>query len=132
MFSRRRFLQVAGGATALVTLRRRAYAFQQSPAIRKFNQPLPGLGPTGIPVATPVSAASSPIDAYQLQIRQFQQQILPAPYGKTTFWGYVDANPAIADNPRYLGPVIVARKNKPVQLTVNNSPTNTSCRWIPL
>ena len=124
MFSRRRFLQVAGGATALVTLRRRAYAFQQSPAIRKFNQPLPGLGPTGIPVATPVSAASSPIDAYQLQIRQFQQQILPAPYGKTTFWGYVDANPAIADNPRYLGPVIVARKNKPVQLTDNNKLPN--------
>ena len=124
MFSRRRFLQVAGGAVAFVTVSRRAYAFQQSPVIQKFNQALPGLGPSGIPVATPVSATSSPVDAYQLQIQQFQQQILPPPYGKTTFWGYVDANPAIARNPRYLGPAIIARKDKPVQLTVTNQLPN--------
>jgi len=120
MLNRRRFLQAASGAVAFSALRRRAYAFQQSPRIGKFNQALPGLGPTGIPVATPVSAANSPVDAYQLQIRQFQQQILPAPYGPTTFWGYVDANPTVADNPRYLGPVIVAKKDRPVQLTVTN------------
>jgi spore coat protein A len=124
MLSRRRFLQAGGGAVALAAVRRRAYAFQQSPAIRKFNQALPGLGPSGIPVASPVSAANSPVDAYQLEIREFQQRILPPPYGKTTFWGYVDANPAIADNPRYLGPVIVARKDKPVQLIVTNKLPN--------
>jgi len=82
--------------------------------------PLPGLGPTGIPVATPVSSANSPADIYQLEIQQFQQQILPPPYGKTTFWGYLDANPSVPRNPRYLGPVIVAQKDKPVQLIVTN------------
>jgi len=125
MLSRRNFLQFASGATAFMTLRRRAYAFQQSPAIGKFHQALPGLGPSGIPVATPLSTASSPaanlaMDSYHFQTQEFQQQILPPPYGKTTFWGYVDANPAIANNPRYLGPVIVARKDRPVQLTVTN------------
>ena len=124
MLSRRTFLQATGGAAALVAVRRRVYAFQQSPGIAKFKQALPGLGPSGLPVASPVSAANSPVDIYQLQIRQFQQQILPPPYRKTTFWGYVDANPAIADNPRYLGPVIVARKNRPVQLMVTNQLPN--------
>jgi spore coat protein A len=119
MLNRRRFLQAAGGAAAFAALRRCVYAFQQSPGIGKFNQALPGLGPTGIPVATPISAGL-PVDTYQLQIQQFQQQILPPPYGKTTLWGYVDANPAIANNPRYLGPVIVAKKNRSVQLTVTN------------
>jgi len=64
------------------------------------------------------------MDTYQLQIRQFRQQILPPPYGKTTFWGYVDANPAIADNPRYLGPVILAKKDRPVEFIVTNKLPN--------
>jgi spore coat protein A len=41
MLHRRRFLQAAGGAAAFAALRRRAYAFQPSPRIGKFNQALP-------------------------------------------------------------------------------------------
>jgi len=124
VLNRRRFLQTSAAAAALLAARRRAYAFNQSPVVAKFTQPLPGLGPSGIPVATPVSATSSPVDVYQIEIQQFQQQILPAPFGKTTFWGYMDANPSVPRSPRYLGPVIVAKKDKPVQLIVTNKLPN--------
>ena len=123
--NRRNFLRTTAGAAAFFAVRGRVYAFQQSPVIEKFTQSLPGLGPTGIPVAVPVSAASSPTDIYHIEARQFTQQILPAGFGKTTFWGYVDANGAgYPNNQRYLGPVIVARKGRPVKLQVTNKLPN--------
>ena len=54
--TRRQFLELAAatGVSAMVPWRR-AYAEAQSPALRKFMQMLPGLGPAGIPVASPIS-----------------------------------------------------------------------------
>ena len=62
--SRRQFLQGAALAGASLVLpfkwnTRRAYAFSQSPIITKFNTGLPGLGPSGIPLATKTTADCS-------------------------------------------------------------------------
>jgi len=124
--NRRNFLRTTAGAAAgFFAFRGRVFAFQQSPAIEKFTQALPGLGPTGIPVAVPVSAASSGADVYHFEARQFTQQILPAGYGKTTLWGYVDANGAgYPNNQRYLGPLIVARKGRAVRMQMTNKLPN--------
>ena len=90
--------------------------------IPQFVQPLPCLG--NIPV---VGGA-----AVELSICEFQQTILPpgtpvvgavagvAP--ATWVWGYqvgATCNPAPAPGGSYLGPVIVAKKGTPTQVTYN-------------
>jgi spore coat protein A, manganese oxidase len=116
--NRRQFLQMTGGAAAFLGLRRRAFAFGQSlPGITKFTVPLPGLGPTGIPVLTPNTTTYPGTDYYQAVVRQFTQGIHPA-LPSVKFWGYADAaNPGSA---RYLGGVIVAKRNRPVKLKLIN------------
>ncbi len=117
MIKRRDFLKATAGASAFFAVRGRLFAFHQSPAIQKFTQALPGLGPTGIPIAKPISNPNSAFDLYDLRVRQFSQQVLPAPYGTTKLWGYVDGSTNTA---RYLGPVVLARKGRPVKLRVTN------------
>src|SRR5262245_297589 len=54
-----------------------------SPAsIAKFASPLFS------PPAMPRAAADATTDHYTIGIRQFRQQILPAPFDRTTVWGY--------------------------------------------
>jgi len=132
MISRRKFLQISAMAGAGVMLplrwvgRGRAFAFSQSPlTIRKFIQPLPGLGASGIPTLTPTTA-TDPVtglltDYYSIQMAQFTQQLHPDLPGTTKLWGYSDlANPV----QRYLGGVIVAQKDRPVRLRVKNKLPN--------
>ncbi len=128
--SRRQFLQGAALAGASLVLpfkwnTRRAYAFSQSPIITKFNTPLPGLGPLGIPLATKTTAniGGVTVDAYNLGVHDFAQQIpgLPNP---THFWGYYDIASGLGSQ-RYLGGVIVATRGTPVLLTVTNQLPNT-------
>src|SRR5215204_6385152 len=63
--TRREFLRLAGatGVGALLPWRR-ASASAQSPSLRKFIHRLPGLGPSGLPVATAVPYLGA--DYYQL------------------------------------------------------------------
>ena len=50
--------------------------------IPKFVEPLV------IPPAMPLSGADTHIDHYRIAVRQFRQQILPAPLPRTTVWSY--------------------------------------------
>jgi spore coat protein A, manganese oxidase len=129
--SRREFLQGAAIAGASLVLpfkwnARRAYAFSQSPTIPKFSTgiALPGLGSTGIPLATATAMNVGPVtvDAYNLGVAEFTQQIPGVPGSNTHFWGYYDKN--VAANHRYLGGVIVATRGKPVLLKVTNELPN--------
>ena len=99
MISRRDFLKIsAAGLTAL-------YVSGRTGALRRVFADLPGgtLDPMSVPkfktpllippvmpkAATIKSAVSGKnVDYYEISMRQFQEQILPAPLPKTTVWGY--------------------------------------------
>jgi spore coat protein A len=116
--NRRSFLKAGFGAAAVLSLRQRAYPFAQSPSgITKFVVPLPGLGPSGIPVLTPNTTKYAGTDYYEIVAQQFKQQVHPN-IPATTFWGYADAaNPG---GGRYLGGAIVATHRRPVKLKITN------------
>jgi spore coat protein A, manganese oxidase len=128
MITRRHFLKATAAAgVALAVPRyfdpRSALAFYQSTGLRKFAQPLRGVGPGGIPVAAP-DAFPAPVTGvthYSLTIAQFRDQLHPH-LGPTTLWGY---NPVVplggGTHPqRHLGGIIVAQRGVPIQLTLTN------------
>ena len=101
--------------------------WSNSPLLRKFVDSLPGLGPGNantlgnyIPIASPKANANYPTDDYyEIGLVDYQQQMhsdLPA---ATRLRGYVDLNATIPAA-RYLGPVIVARRDKPVRIKFTN------------
>ncbi|MBI4791281.1 MAG: multicopper oxidase domain-containing protein [Deltaproteobacteria bacterium] len=130
-----------------------------SPPLRKFVDTLPGLGAANannlgqyIPVAVPDITTYPGSDYYEIELRQFREQMhsdLPAAPNATTMRGYMQVNlgtdtsactdPSLnianpcdaADNtvsaqaePHYLGPVIVAQKDRPVRVKfINTLPT---------
>ena len=111
MSTRRSFLKMVAlaGGIALV-LPKLAWPFAQSPTrIRKFIVPLQGLGPTGIPVATPDATTFPGEDYYQIHVGEFTQMMHPDLPGPTKFWGYADITNGQTPNHRYLGGVIVAQ-----------------------
>jgi spore coat protein A, manganese oxidase len=120
--SRRGFMKVGAVAAAgLTALRGKAFAFLQSPVgLRKFIQPLPGLGPTGLPVAVPNTTVKPGVDSYRIRIGAYTQQLHPDLPGPAHLWGYADVTDGKAPNHRYLGGVIVAEKDRPVQITAVN------------
>jgi len=113
--TRRQFLELAAAAGVSTMVPWRAYAEAQSPALRKFIQMLPGLGPAGIPVASPTSYLGA--DYYQLVAAEYTQQLHPQLPHPTRLWGYADAT---TGRHRHLGPVIVAQRGTPVRLSVAN------------
>lgn len=122
MPTRREFLKttiVAGTAFALFRgSEGKIWAYAQSPTLRKFVAPLPGLGPNGIPVASPTTNSAWPgADFYSLSAQPFTQQMHPDLPNPTHLWGYVDT---ATNKSRYLGPLIIAQRNKPVVLRMQN------------
>ncbi len=107
----------------------KVYAFAQSPPLRRFIQRLPGVGPAGIPVASAsktefytaqfAGGASIPVDFYRIVMGQYQQWMHPDLPGPTKLWGYADATNG-ATPFRYLGPAIVATRDKPVRIKFTN------------
>jgi FtsP/CotA-like multicopper oxidase with cupredoxin domain len=110
------------------------------PGIRKFVNTLPGLGPANknnlnqyIPIATPIAASNlngTPRfpnqDYYEIGLVDYTQQMhsdLPA---TTRLRGYRDLNPtpnplyAGDTNAHYLGPLIIAQRDKPVRIKFTN------------
>ena len=94
--------------------------------LRKFVDSLPGLTPAGannlgqyIPVATKVPNAAFPNDDYyEIGIVQYTERVHSDLIKATKFRGYQDlggGQPA-----HYLGPVIVAQRDRPVRLKVTN------------
>lgn len=122
MPTRREFLKttlVAGTALALFKGREgKIWAFSQTPTLRKFVAPLPGLGPNGIPVANATTSSQYPgADFYRLSAQQFEQQMHPDLPNPTRLWGYVDLT---TNNTGYLGPAIVAMRGKPTVIRMRN------------
>ncbi|MCX5904372.1 MAG: hypothetical protein NTV89_13100, partial [Proteobacteria bacterium] len=96
--------------------------------IRKFVDSLPGLGYANrndlnqyIPVAIPNTTTYSGSDYYEIGLRDYTQKLhsdLPA----TKLRGYYQINttdPNVGAN-KYLGPVIVAKKDRPVRIKFSN------------
>ncbi|MFN8469867.1 MAG: multicopper oxidase [Caldilineaceae bacterium] len=106
MLTRRQFLQSAAalGAATFFWRGDTLYARSKETRVLSVVAQLPGgtLNPSGVPkYQTPVlippamkrsdripSDVGKNIDYYEIAMRQFQQQILPAPLPKTTVWGY--------------------------------------------
>jgi len=95
--------------------------------IRKFVDSLPGLGPTNannlgqyLPVAVPDITTYPGSDYYEIELREFSEQMhsdLPA----TTLRGYVQVSNGVDVAPiHYMGPVIVAQKDRPVRVKFTN------------
>ena len=110
----------------LFVARPRCFAYAQSPPLRKFIQALPGLGPTGIPVATSNTTKYPGYDYYQITMGEYTAQLHPDLPKETRLWGYADAtDPAVTPVFRPLGPVIVANSaltgGRPVRITYTNN-----------
>ncbi|MCX6361556.1 MAG: hypothetical protein NT029_17260 [Armatimonadetes bacterium] len=113
--------------------------FTNSPQLRKFVDTLPGVGAANannlgqyIPVASKVPNPKFPNDDYyELGCQDFYTQMhsdLPGPIGRlvgdalygpgTRIRGYYDkTNPSVH---QYLGPLIIARRNRPVRIKFSN------------
>ena len=122
MFTRRDFIKTTALAGTSLALFKgsegTAWAFSQSPLLRKFISPLPGLGANGIPVANASKIAFMGADFYQLAAVQYQQQMHPDLPNPTKLWGYMDRTTGAP--PRYLGPVILAERGRPVLMQMKN------------
>ncbi len=105
-----------------------------NPGIRKFVDSLAGLTAAGandlgqyIPVAVPDTTTYANCDYYEIELGQYTEQLhkdLPP----TTLRGYRQTNTADATVSRfsYLGPIIIAQKDRPVRIKfTNNLPTGT-------
>jgi spore coat protein A, manganese oxidase len=129
--SRRQFIKIGITTGAILSFGgifpyHRAYAFSQSAGLKKFAQPLRGLGPNGIPVAASDGVAVGAKQAYSathysIAVQQFSDTLHPD-LGATTLWGYQPSQflGGGSQSQRHLGGIIVAHKGQPVQLTVTN------------
>ncbi len=106
-----------------------------SPLLRKFVDGLPGLGSAGannlgqyIPVANPDTITYPGSDYYEIELREYCEKLhsdLPG----TRLRGYVQVNHGtdslghntlVPDPIHYLGPFIVARRDRPVRIKFTN------------
>ena len=88
-----------------------------------------------IPPAMPKAAKPKGIkgpknfDYYQISVQQFNQQILPAPFGSTTVWGYGSAaHPGTHNYPAF---TIEATANKPARVQWINGLVDASGAYLP-
>ena len=123
MITRKSFINLiaAGGAATYITSKSsivnmaRAAQSPQVPLAAKlipqFVDPLPGLAELGGIVAG--------ADQIELQMTEFQAQVLPTGMPKTWVWGYLQ--PGQADRSTYLGPIIISTRGQPTEVKyVNN------------
>ncbi|WP_052440399.1 multicopper oxidase domain-containing protein, partial [Geobacter sp. OR-1] len=111
--------------------------WQFSPPLRKFVTSLAPLGCTSpneigqcIPVAVPDKMTFSGSDYYEIELRRYTEKMHPDLPNNTTLQGYVQVNNGtnqagnannVAPAPiHYLGPVIVAQKDRPVRIKFVN------------
>lgn len=127
---RRRWWSEAAALAVIVGLSVPALA-QQVPLnprrVPQFVDPLPLLGPDGVPVLLGTAPGT-------VSICEFQTQILPAgalgrgtPAPDTWVWGY-EIGDTCVPNPThaYIGPVVVANRGTPSELTFINQLGDTS------
>ena len=99
--------------------------------IEKYMTPL--LVPPAMPRAGRLGVRSGrPVDCYEIAVRQFEQQILPAGAPATTVWGYGPAatrgRPAIFHAP---SPTIEARSGRPVRVKWVNELLDADGDYLP-
>jgi spore coat protein A, manganese oxidase len=136
-FTRRQFLKgsmmagaylAAGGAGALFKPGK-AHAFATSPALKKFIQPLRGLGGSGIPIAASDGTrrwGSTIATHYTIDIGQFEDMLHPDLPNTTRLWGFGQNFSASNSGwARHLGGVVAVGKNTPIQFTFQNRLTST-------
>jgi FtsP/CotA-like multicopper oxidase with cupredoxin domain len=94
--------------------------------IRKFVTRLPGLGPTNaneigqyVPIANADKKTFPGSDYYKIGIVEYSELMHPDLPKKTKLRGYLDLSSS-TNTPCYLGPMIIAKRNRPVRLLVNN------------
>jgi FtsP/CotA-like multicopper oxidase with cupredoxin domain len=133
MATRRRFLKLATrGAGVYLTSKFGLWprVLAQIPGgtlppdvIPKFVTPLL------IPPAMPLAGSSSTTDYYAIAVRQFAQQILPAPHRRTTVWGYGSLTDARTFN--YPSYTIEATANRRAEVTWVNQLVDRNGRYLP-
>ena len=99
--------------------------FANSPNLRKFVNGLPGLGSSAannlgqyIPVAVADTTNYPGSDYYEIALVEYTEK-MHSDLPPTTLRGYVQKNGG-DPNPHYLGPVIVAQKDRPVRIKFTN------------
>ncbi|HEX5018217.1 MAG TPA: bilirubin oxidase, partial [Actinomycetes bacterium] len=98
-------------------------------AIPKFVTPL--LIPPAMPRKTRINRpGDKPIDVYEIEVRQFVQQVLPAGLPATTVWGYGTHTPTgeLFNAP---SATIEAKYQTPVRVTWENALTDMDGRALP-
>jgi spore coat protein A len=126
MLTRREFLKltaIAGAGLAvpwkLLSSASPAQAFAQSDTLRKFVQPLRGVGGGGIPVAAADTVNPGwwqpGVTHYSIDIGQYTDQLHPD-LPPTHLWGYGQNG-----NFKHLGGIIAAKRGDPVQITFRNN-----------
>ena len=96
-----------------------AFAAANTSNLRKWIQPLRGLGPGGIPVLSGMpDPYFSGATLMQVTASEFKDQLHPD-LPPTTLWGYRDSTKPASEQ-RHLGGVIVSRRGTPIRLRVTN------------
>jgi spore coat protein A, manganese oxidase len=159
MISRRKFLKAAAllGASVIVPgslatvqpvqagllAKRQAALSRMLPAGEKPQNSFPTLDPYTIPkYTTPLvipppmprtskvqQRAAKNIDYYEISVRQFEQQILPAGFPLTTVWSYGSVNHPNSYN--YPSFTIEAKWNKPVRVKWINELVDENGDYLP-
>ncbi len=134
MPTRRRFLKLAGGGAGVYL----ASKFGRWPGYLMASTPSGTLAPAGIPKfvtpllippAMPLAGSGPDTDYYAIAVRQFAQQILPAPHRRTTVWGYGSLTDAGTFNsPSY---TIEATANRRAEVTWVNQLVDRKGRYLP-
>jgi spore coat protein A, manganese oxidase len=138
--TRRRLLQVGAGAGAGMVLGSRlglGSAFFPTPAyaqptldpssIPKFTRPL--VIPPAMPRTRRLTGGGRPVDYYEIAVRQFMQQILPAGMPATTVWSYGSVNhPETFNYPAF---TIEAAWRAPVRVKWINQLVDGSGNYLP-
>ncbi len=145
MISRRDFLKVTGaGVLSLYGATRGKFTLRAQAAI-------PGgtLDPTSLPkfvtsmlippvmpkAGTIKQKGGKQVDYYEISMRQFQQQILPAGFPATTVWGYGSVNGAGSKNALLLhnapSLTIEAQVNRPVRIKWINDLKDANGNYLP-
>ena len=120
---------VANGVITAINVTNGGSGYKSAPGIRKFVDTLPGLGVANandlgqyIPVAIPDTTTYPGSDYYEISLVQYTEKMhkdLPA----TTLRGYKQTNTTDpnVNKASYLGPTIVAQKDRPVRIKFTNS-----------
>jgi spore coat protein A len=142
MVDRRRFIQLGtfAGAGVYLTYRNglpKLFA-QGGPlnplAITKYQTPM--LIPPVMPKAGTIKMrGGKKADYYEISMKQFPQQILPAPYGPTPVWGYGSVNGAGSKRPLLLhnapSLTIEAKWTRPVRVKWINDLVDANGNYLP-